>query len=81
MSVDANSACLFGDGWMDGWEVDWLVAYIAKLDQSKFSQRVDTFAANFIRHVKLHHAHVRRAEHGLLGWSHNDGRRSVLPRL
>lgn len=40
--------------------------YISKLDQSKFSQRVDTFSADFIGYIKLHHAHVRRAEHGLL---------------
>ena len=52
-------------------------AYITELDQSKFSQRVYTFAANFIGNVKLHHAHVRRTEHGLLGWSHDGGVKNV----
>lgn len=58
---------------MKVFDVERVLTYITELDQTKLSQGVDDLPSNFIRYVQLDHAHVRRAEHGSLVWSH-DGR-------
>ena len=37
-----------------------------ELDLPNLSQSIHNFAADFVGDVQLHHAHVRRAEHGVL---------------
>lgn len=48
----------------------WEASYIAKVKQAKLAKRSDDFTANLVAHVQLHHAHLRRAEHGILHGSH-----------
>lgn len=46
--------------------------HISELDLAKLSEGVDDVAADFFSQVKLDHAHVRRAEHGILVVDHNE---------
>ena len=48
-----------------GWDGGMGVTYVSELDQPKLSERVDAFSTYFVGYIQLHHAHVRRAEHGL----------------
>lgn len=47
-------------------------AYVSELAEAKLSQGCHDFAANFVGDIELHHAHVRRAERGVLFRSHGD---------
>lgn len=50
-------------------------AYVAELAQSKLAKGSDDLPIDFFGDVQLHHAHVRRAEWGILSWSHGDAAR------
>lgn len=56
-----------------------MAAYVAELAQAKLAKGSDDFPANFVGDEQLHHAHVRRAERGILSWSH--GRVEEAPGL
>lgn len=45
--------------------------HVAELDLSNLAQSVDDLPAYLVGDVQLHHAHVHRAEHGILCWRHN----------
>lgn len=47
--------------------------YVSELAETQLSQCGDDFAADFVGDIELHHAHVRRAEGGILLRSHGDG--------
>lgn len=47
-------------------------AYVAELDQAKLAEGSDDLATDFVGDEELDHAHVRRAEGGILFGSHCD---------
>lgn len=53
------------------------LTYVSELHQTQLSQRVDDFSPDLIGDVQLHHAHLRRAEHGVLSGSHVVGCREA----
>ncbi|KAK7214118.1 hypothetical protein V2G26_021296 [Clonostachys chloroleuca] len=50
-------------------------AYIAELAQSMLAKGGDDLPIDFLGDIQLHHAHVRRAEWGILSWIHGDAAR------
>lgn len=58
---------------------DGTLSYVSELAQSKFAQGSDDLSTNFVGNVELHHAHIRRAERGILFGSHGDA--DEAPRL
>jgi hypothetical protein len=48
------------------------VTYISELDLPQLSQCIHNLPADFIGDVELDHAHVRRAEHGVLVVHHGE---------
>lgn len=47
-------------------------AYVAELAETQLAERGDNFPTDFVGDIELDHAHVRRAEGGVLLWSHGD---------
>ena len=50
----------------------FLCTYISELDLSQLAQCIHDLAADFVGDVQLDHAHVRRAEHGVLMVYHGE---------
>jgi hypothetical protein len=46
--------------------------YVSKLNLPNLSQSIHNFTADFVGDVQLDHAHVRRAEHGILVVNHGE---------
>lgn len=47
-------------------------AYVAELAETQLAERGNDFSADLVGDIELDHAHFRRAEGGVLLWSHGD---------
>lgn len=69
------TTCKIDKAELDGGEA----AYVSELAKTKLTKGRNNFAANFVGDIELDHAHVRRAERGVLFGSHSDA--AEAPRL
>lgn len=56
-------------------------AHVSELAEAQLAKCSNDFTTDFIGNIELHHAHVRRAERGVLFGRHGDAAKAPRPDL